>query len=148
MQFYTGNIFCSRVRSAVFIQFFDGSISVIALHSSVFTLYPIIKIPISSRGRVVFLCGMNTKTKWVTLMLHLAGVITIKYFELSCRIYYYRRYWKLYVKEFRHAQHNYVSKVSIFGPLYWPPSELYTRTRERNYTVVYITLEKEISSFT
>jgi hypothetical protein len=35
--------------------------------------------------------------------------------------------------------------VSSFGPFYGPSSELYTRTHERNYTIIYIILEKERS---
>jgi len=39
-------------------------------------------------------------------------------------------------------------KVTSFGPYYRPSPDLYTRTHERNYTIIYITSEEEISSFT
>ena len=54
----------------------------------------------------------------------------------------------MYLKEFRHAQYSYISDVTIFGPLYWPSLDLYTRTHERNYKIIYIPLEKESASFT
>ena len=41
-------------------------------------------------------------------------------------------------KEFCHAQHSYISKVTSFSPFYRPPSDLHTRTHERNYTIIYI----------
>jgi len=51
----------------------------------------------------------------------------------------------MYLKEFLHAQHSDISKVTIFGPL----SDLNTRTNKRNYIINYtsITLENEMSSF-
>jgi len=53
----------------------------------------------------------------------------------------------MYVNEYRHAQYSYIYKVSSFSPIYEPSPDLYTSTDERNYTVIYITLEKEICSF-
>jgi len=54
----------------------------------------------------------------------------------------------MYIKEYRHAHYSYISKVSSFSPIYGPSPDIYTRTDERNHTVIYITLEKEICSFT
>jgi len=48
----------------------------------------------------------------------------------------------------RQAQHSFISKVTSFGPFDGPSSDLCTRTREGNCTIICITLEKEISSFT
>jgi len=53
----------------------------------------------------------------------------------------------MYLKVLHHAQHSYISNVTIFGPLYWPSLDLYTRTHERNYKIIYIPLEKENASF-
>jgi hypothetical protein len=39
-------------------------------------------------------------------------------------------------------------KVTSFGPFYRPSSDLHTKIHERNYTIIYITLKEEISSFT
>jgi len=47
----------------------------------------------------------------------------------------------------RQAQHNFISKVTSFGPFDVPSSDLYTRTHERNYTIICITLEKEICTY-
>jgi len=60
---------CNRVCSAVLIQSFDDIISVIVLHSSVLTSYPIIKIPISSRGRVVLIENIEN-CKWRNSVMH------------------------------------------------------------------------------
>jgi hypothetical protein len=46
-----------------------------------------------------------------------------------------------------HAQYRYTSLVISFG-INGPSSDLYTSTCATNYTIVNITLEKEISSFT
>jgi hypothetical protein len=54
----------------------------------------------------------------------------------------------MYVKQFCHAQHSYISKVTSFSPFYGMSSGLRARTHERNYTTIYINSEKEISSFT
>jgi len=35
------------------------------------------------------------------------------------------------------------SKATSFGPFYGSLSDRYTRTHERNYTIIYITLERE-----
>jgi len=43
----------------------------------------------------------------------------------------------MYLKEFRYAKHSYISTASSFGPLFGPPSDLYTRTHKRNYTIIY-----------
>ena len=51
-------------------------------------------------------------------------------------------------KEFCHAQHSYISKVTSFSLFYGLSSDLYSRTHERNYAIIYITLQEEISSFT
>ena len=53
----------------------------------------------------------------------------------------------MYLKEFCHAQHSYICKVTSFGTFY-RTSDLSTRTHERNYAIAYITLEKEIPSYT
>jgi len=44
----------------------------------------------------------------------------------------------MYLKEFRHAQHCYISTVTSFSPFYRPSSDLYTRNNERNYTIICI----------
>jgi len=51
------------------------------------------------------------------------------------------------LKELRQAQHSFISKVTCFGPFDGASSDLYTRTHEGNYTIICITLKKEISSF-
>jgi len=40
----------------------------------------------------------------------------------------------MYLKEFRWAQHSYISKVTSFSP----SSDLYTRNTGRNYTIICI----------
>ena len=43
---------------------------------------------------------------------------------------------------------THISTVTSFGPLYRLSSGLHTRAHESNYTTIYISSEKEISSFT
>lgn len=60
----------------------------------------------------------------------------------------------MYLKEFRPSRHSCISKVTSFGPFYGP-SDLFTRTHERNYKIIYITflyvdryVKKEIHRWT
>jgi len=53
----------------------------------------------------------------------------------------------MYLKEYHHAKHSYIAKVTSSG-LFSGHHQTYTSETIRNNTLIYITLEKEVWSFT
>jgi len=53
----------------------------------------------------------------------------------------------MYLKEPHHAKHSYIVNVTSFG-LFSGHHQTYIPETIRNYTLIYITLEKDVWSFT